>query len=107
MSTDTALMLAEAPHTRPSAAAAKHIHARVGAAIRRRRRAIDITLQQLSQACGVSFQQVQKYESGASAVSAATLWNLACALQAPIPSFSDTNPTPEPYPVPAPPGPPP
>ena len=48
---------------------AKDIHTRIGSAIRRRRRAVEITLFELAKACGVSFQQVQKYETGACAIS--------------------------------------
>lgn len=79
----------------PSHAAAKDIHVRVGSAIRRRRRAIELTLHELAQVCGVSFQQVQKYESGASAISAATLWNMACALRVPISYFYESDPSAE------------
>ena len=69
----------------------KDIHTRVGAAIRLRRRAIDLTLQQLAAACGVSFQQVQKYEAGTSAIAAATLWSLACALDVTIGYFYERH----------------
>ena len=72
---------------------AKDIHARVGSAIRRRRRAIEVTLLELARACGVSFQQVQKYESGACAISAAQLWNMACALGVPVSYFYESDPT--------------
>ena len=71
----------------PFEAAAKQMQARIGAAIRRRRRAIEITLSDLAQVCGVSFQQVQKYESGACSISAAQLWTIAQALGVPIGYF--------------------
>ncbi|MFL5298506.1 MAG: helix-turn-helix domain-containing protein [Phenylobacterium sp.] len=67
--------------------AAKDVQSRIGAAIRRRRRAVEITLSDLAGVCGVSFQQVQKYESGACSISASQLWNMACALQVPISYF--------------------
>jgi DNA-binding transcriptional regulator YiaG len=72
---------------------AKDIHTRIGSAIRRRRRAIEVTLHELAQVCGVSFQQVQKYESGACAISAAQLWNMACALGVPVSYFYESDPT--------------
>ena len=72
---------------------AKDVHARIGAAIRRRRRRIEVTLFELAQVCGVSFQQVQKYESGACAISAAQLWNMACALGMPVSYFYESDPT--------------
>ena len=66
------------------ATATKELQRRLGAAIRLRRRVVDITLIELAGACGVTFQQVQKYESGACSISAAQLWNIACALDVPI-----------------------
>jgi len=72
---------------------AKDIHTRIGSAIRRRRRAVEITLIELAKTCGVSFQQVQKYESGACAISAAQLWIMACALGVPVSYFYEGDPT--------------
>jgi DNA-binding transcriptional regulator YiaG len=74
---------------------AKDIHTRIGSAIRRRRRAIEVTLTELAKICGVSFQQVQKYESGACAISAAQLWTMACALGVPVSYFYEGDPTAE------------
>ena len=48
-----------------------------------------MTQQQLAQAVGIRFQQVQKYESGANRVSASRLWDLAKALNAPVTFFFD------------------
>ncbi len=67
----------------------KDMQRRLGAAIRLRRRVVDITLADLAGACGVSFQQVQKYESGACSISAAQLWNIAGALEVPIAHLYD------------------
>jgi hypothetical protein len=71
----------------PFEVAAKEIQSRIGAAIRRRRRAVEVTLSDLARVCGVSFQQVQKYESGACSISAAQLWTMAQALEVPISYF--------------------
>jgi len=71
----------------PFQVAAKEVQARIGAAIRRRRRAVEVTLLDLARVCGVSFQQVQKYESGACSISAAQLWTMAQALEVPISYF--------------------
>lgn len=65
----------------------EHIQTRVGLAIRRRRRLIDMTLRQLADACDVSFQQVHKYEAAECSVSAVQLWRIACALDVPITYF--------------------
>ena len=78
--------------TTPFEIAAKEVQARIGSAIRRRRRAVEITLSDLAGVCGVSFQQVQKYECGACAISAAQLWNMACALGVPVSYFYDSEP---------------
>jgi hypothetical protein len=77
----------KAVSTTPFEMAAKEVQLRIGAAIRRRRRAVEITLLDLARVCGVSFQQVQKYESGACSISAAQLWTMAQALEVPISYF--------------------
>jgi DNA-binding transcriptional regulator YiaG len=71
----------------PFEIAAKEVQVRIGGAIRRRRRAVEVTLLELARVCGVSFQQVQKYESGACSISAAQLWTMAVALEVPISYF--------------------
>ncbi|HVN01974.1 MAG TPA: helix-turn-helix transcriptional regulator [Caulobacteraceae bacterium] len=53
----------------------------LGKRMRRRRRLLGLTQQQLADACGVRFQQIQKYECGANRVSAARLWRIASALE--------------------------
>lgn len=53
----------------------------IGRRIRRRRRLMGLTQQELGAACGVTFQQVQKYESAYTRVSVEMLWKLACALE--------------------------
>jgi transcriptional regulator with XRE-family HTH domain len=59
----------------------------IGKRMRRRRRLLGLTQQQLADACGVRFQQIQKYECGANRVSAARLWRIACALDTPMTYF--------------------
>jgi transcriptional regulator with XRE-family HTH domain len=59
----------------------------VGQRLRRRRRLMGMTQQQLAVACGVSFQQVQKYECAYSRLSVAMLWQLACVLEVDIGYF--------------------
>jgi len=58
----------------------------IGLRVRRRRRQLGLTQAQLSAVCGVRFQQVQKYESGAP-LSAVRLWRIAEALEVPIAYF--------------------
>ena len=59
----------------------------LGKRMRRRRRLLGLTQQQLAMACGVRFQQIQKYECGANRVSAARLWKIAGALEVPVNYF--------------------
>ncbi|WP_372785704.1 helix-turn-helix domain-containing protein [Phenylobacterium sp.] len=72
---------------RMSAAAAQQIQTDIGFAIRRRRRLVDMTLRALADACGVSFQQIHKYEAGQCSVSAVQLWRIGGALGVPITYF--------------------
>lgn len=69
------------------AAAVHYMQARLGRAIRHRRRILDLTLQDLAASCGVSFQQVHKYESGLCSLSASQLWAIAQALEVPVSYF--------------------
>jgi transcriptional regulator with XRE-family HTH domain len=61
----------------------------LGKRMRRRRRLLGLTQQQLANACGVRFQQIQKYECGANRVSAGRLWLIAGALEVPVGYFFD------------------
>ena len=65
------------------------IDAHIGQRIRRRRRQLGLTQNQLAVACGVRFQQIQKYESGANRIAASRLWKIAQALQVPLGDFFD------------------
>lgn len=53
----------------------------LGASIRLRRRALNLTQEALAEACGVTFQQVQKYENGRNRVSFSRLVQIAHALE--------------------------
>src|SRR5690348_3032013 len=59
----------------------------LGRRLRRRRRILGLTQQQLADACGVRFQQIQKYECAANRMSAARLWRLAEVLEVPVSYF--------------------
>lgn len=59
----------------------------LGKRLRQRRRTLGLTQQQIAEAVGVRFQQIQKYECGANRISAARLWLLAKALEAPVSVF--------------------
>jgi transcriptional regulator with XRE-family HTH domain len=68
---------------------AADIDLHLGRRLRRRRRLLGLTQQQLAVQVGVRFQQIQKYECGANRISAARLWELAEALETPITYFYD------------------
>jgi DNA-binding XRE family transcriptional regulator len=72
------------------AAAARRIQERMGRAIRHRRRMLDLTLQDLAGACGVTFQQVHKYESGLCSLSASQLFAIAQALRVDVAFFYES-----------------
>jgi transcriptional regulator with XRE-family HTH domain len=59
----------------------------LGKRLRRRRRMMKLTQEQLAATVGVRFQQIQKYECGANRISASRLWLLSQALEAPIGYF--------------------
>lgn len=55
--------------------------------LRGRRLRLGLPLSTLASACGVTFQQVQKYETGQSAISASRLWTLSRVLEVDIGYF--------------------
>jgi transcriptional regulator with XRE-family HTH domain len=61
----------------------------LGTRLRRRRRILGLTQQQVAEIVGIRFQQIQKYECGANRISAARLWQLAHALDVPVGYFYD------------------
>src|SRR5688572_5780384 len=63
------------------------IDVHLGRRLRRRRRLLGLTQQQLAGACGVRFQQIQKYECAANRMSAARIWQLSEVLEAPVSYF--------------------
>lgn len=66
---------------------ATDIDLHLGKRLRRRRRLLGLTQQQLAGACGVRFQQIQKYECAANRMSAARIWQLSEVLQVPVSYF--------------------
>ena len=59
----------------------------VGKRIRHRRWLVGLTQQQLAEQVGIKFQQFQKYDTGATRVSASRLWDIADALDVPVSFF--------------------
>ena len=61
----------------------------VGKRLRRRRRLLGMTQQDLASMVGVRFQQIQKYECGANRVTASRLYDLSRALNVSVQYFFD------------------
>ncbi len=59
----------------------------VGQRVRQRRWMLGMTQQQLADAVGIKFQQIQKYETGANRVSASRMYEIAGAMEVPISFF--------------------
>lgn len=67
----------------------RDIDTHVGKRLRRRRRLLGMTQQNLAECLGLRFQQIQKYECGANRVTASRLYQLAKALNVPTSYFFD------------------
>ena len=61
----------------------------VGRRIRARRQQLGLSQKALAEALGISYQQVQKYENGASRIGAGRLQQLAEILNVPVSVFFD------------------
>jgi transcriptional regulator with XRE-family HTH domain len=66
---------------------ADEIDVHLGRRLRRRRRLLGLTQQELAESCGVRFQQIQKYECAANRMSAGRVWQLAEVLEVPVSYF--------------------
>ena len=59
----------------------------IGESIKRRRKELGISQERLSEVLGVSYQQVQRYESGANKLNVENLQEIANFLAVPVASF--------------------
>lgn len=62
----------------------------VGRRLRARRRLLGYSQQNLGEACGVTFQQIHKYEAAVCRMSAVMLWRLAQVLEVDVGYFFGT-----------------
>lgn len=67
----------------------------LGAAVRIRRRTIGMSQEALADQCGVSFQQIQKYENGANRISFSRLVQIARALRCRVVDLLEVLDTPD------------
>ena len=65
----------------------------VGARVRMRRTLLGMSQTKLGEAIGLAFQQVQKYERGASRIGSSRLFDLSRVLDVPVGYFFDDMPT--------------
>lgn len=70
------------------------IERQIALRLRSRRRLLGMTLQQVADLCGTSFQTIQKYETGIATISVGRLWALSQALQVNPGYFYDGSPLP-------------
>jgi transcriptional regulator with XRE-family HTH domain len=68
---------------------AQDVDRHVGARLRERRIMLGLTQQHLAELIGVTYQQINKYETGINRISAGRLYQLAQALGVPIGYFYD------------------
>ena len=66
-----------------------YLNKQLGRRLRRRRQLLGLSQQSLGQICGMSFQQIQKYEAAVTHIKAAKLWELSQALRVEIGYFFD------------------
>ena len=59
----------------------------IGRRLRARRRLMGLTQAAVGEACGLTFQQVHKYETGLMMIPASRLWRLSGALGVPVSYF--------------------
>lgn len=72
---------------RAAARRTTEIDAAVGRVVRTRRIELGLSQTGLAQACGITFQQIQKYENGANRISCSRLWQFAAVLDLPVARF--------------------
>ena len=59
----------------------------IGQRLAAHRRSLNLSLAEVAELCGVTLQQVHRYETGENAISAPMLWLLSRCLKAPIVYF--------------------
>ena len=72
--------------------AANPVDVHVGARVRQRRTLLGMSQEKLSDALGLTFQQVQKYERGANRIGASRLYDISRVLDVPVSYFYEDMP---------------
>ena len=68
---------------------AQPVDRHVGSRVRMRRMMVGMSQEKLGEACGITFQQIQKYEKGTNRMGAGRLHHIARVLDVPIEFFYD------------------
>ena len=63
------------------------VDAHIGQRMQLRRNMMGLSQKDLARICGVTFQQIQKYESAGNRISASRLFNVSTALETPVSFF--------------------
>lgn len=63
----------------------------IGEAIRKRRKELGLSQEQLSERVGVSYQQIQRYENGSSMLNVENVQRIAKALSLPVTTFFEAT----------------
>ena len=80
------------PSVASTSSSAPHpIDLRLGAALAARRRRLNVSQLDLALEIGVTYQQLQKYESGKNRISASRLWDASVALKCDVADFYGTT----------------
>ena len=66
------------------------ITAEIARQLTRRRKALGMSLADVAKRCGVSLQQVHRYETAANVISSPMLWRLSRCLDVPVSYFFET-----------------
>src|SRR5215207_6562079 len=72
---------------------AQPIDRHVGSRVRMRRMMVGMSQEKLGEACGITFQQIQKYEKGSNRMGASRLHQIARVLGVPVEFFYEGVPT--------------
>lgn len=87
MTTKTTPSTKESPVSFNKKMVENYVDGKVGFRIKLRRGMLRLTQEELAKKLGITFQQVQKYETGKDRVSSSRLWDLANLLDVPVSFF--------------------
>ncbi|MDR1697076.1 MAG: helix-turn-helix domain-containing protein [Rickettsiales bacterium] len=80
-------------HSTPTPSSSHFIDAHVGQRVQLRRVMLGLTQKDLAGLCGVTFQQIQKYENAFSRIAASRLFQISTAMDTPVSFFFGGLPT--------------